>query len=100
MQILSYSLSRATTLREQLDFSGPAKDGAGSGSGSGSGSDDDGVPQQCALFHETTSPDSNGHVLMAEHCYGFLTGPAEVSCAFFSLNGGGFDRRQVLICEV
>ncbi|CAF9943797.1 MAG: hypothetical protein ALECFALPRED_001339 [Alectoria fallacina] len=67
MPFLSYSLSRATTLQEQLDISGPTK-GMGSL---------DGNPQQCTLFHETTSPDSNGNPLMANHCYGLLLGPAE-----------------------
>ncbi|CAD6585729.1 MAG: hypothetical protein ASARMPRED_002294 [Alectoria sarmentosa] len=67
MTFLSYSLSRATTLQEQLDISGPTK-GMGSL---------DGNPQQCTLFHETTSPDSNGNPLVANQCYGLLLGPAE-----------------------
>ena len=69
MQILSYSLSRATTRQEQLDFSGPTK-GMGALNGD---------PAQCTLFHETTSPDSNGNTLAAGVCYGLLNGPAEVS---------------------
>ena len=76
MTFLSYSLSRATTLQEQLDISGPTK-GMGSL---------DGNPQQCTLFHETTSPDSNGNPLVANQCYGLLLGPAEVSGLFLSLS--------------
>lgn len=72
MQIQSYSLSRATTLQEQLDFSGPTR-GMGAV---------DGLPEQCTLFHETTSPDSNGNSLAANLCYGLLLGPAEVSTIF------------------
>ncbi|KAF6223847.1 hypothetical protein HO173_013179 [Letharia columbiana] len=67
MQILSYSLSRATTLQEQLDFSGPTR-GMGTVNGD---------PEQCTLFHETTSPNSNGNTLVANQCYGLLLGPAE-----------------------
>ena len=66
---LSYTLSRNTTLNEQLDFSGPTK-GMGSL---------DGNPEQCTLFHETTSPDSNGNTLAENICYGLLNGQAQVS---------------------
>ena len=66
--ILSYTLSRNTDLSEQLDFSGPTK-GMGALNGE---------PSQCTLFHETTSPDSNGNPLSANVCYGLLLGPAEV----------------------
>lgn len=65
----SYKLSRNTTHQEQLDFSGPTP-GMGSL---------DGLPQQCTLYHETTSPDSNGNTLAADKCYGLLLGPAGVS---------------------
>ncbi|KAM0805952.1 hypothetical protein BDR22DRAFT_816823 [Usnea florida] len=71
----SYMLSRDTTLQEQLDISGPTK-GMGVL---------DGNPQECTLFHETTSPDSNGHTLAGNKCYGLLNGPAQgglVSGAF------------------
>ncbi|KAL9074082.1 MAG: hypothetical protein Q9161_002491 [Pseudevernia consocians] len=65
--ILSYTLSRNTDLSEQLDFSGPTK-GMGALNGE---------PSDCTLFHETTSPDSNGNPLSANVCYGLLLGPAE-----------------------
>ena len=65
---LSYKLSRATTLDEQLDFSGANEDG----------SDPDGLGMLCALFHETASPDAKGDALNANQCYN-LTGPASVS---------------------
>ncbi len=68
--MLSYKLSRPTTPDEQLDFSGPTK-GMG---------DLNGVQAACTLFHETTSPDSNGNVLKDNQCYGLLLGPASVSC--------------------
>ena len=41
------------------------------------------MKQQCTLYQETASPDSNGHALKAETCYGLLNGPAEVSGFFF-----------------
>ena len=66
---LSYTLSRSTTLNEQLDISGPTP-GMG---------ELDGNPQLCTLFHETTSPDLNGNPLVGGTCYGLLNGPAEVS---------------------
>ena len=53
---LSYMLSRDTTLNEQLDISGPTP-GMGVV---------DGNPEECTLYHETTSPDSNGHSLAGE----------------------------------
>ena len=65
---LSYKLSRATTLDEQLDFSGANNDS----------SDPHGLGIMCALFHETASPDANGDALNANQCYN-LTGPASVS---------------------
>lgn len=65
---LSYTLGRNTDLSEQLDFSGPTK-GMGVLNGE---------PAECTLFHETSSPDSNGHPLSANVCYGLLLGPAEV----------------------
>lgn len=73
---LSYRLSRPTTLEEQLDFSGPTP-GMG---------DLNGIVAQCTLFHETASPDSNGHILEANQCYGLLLGPAEVSFLFPGAN--------------
>ena len=65
---LSYKLSRATTLEEQLDFSGANDDG----------SDPLHLGVLCALFHETASPDVEGHALNANQCYN-LTKPASVS---------------------
>lgn len=65
---LSYKLDRATTLEEQLDFSGANKDG----------SDPHGLGVFCALFHETASPDAKGDALNANQCYN-TTGPANVS---------------------
>lgn len=72
MPFLSYTLSRNTNLQEQLDFSGSTK-GMGMLHG---------VPQQCTLFHETTSPDSNGNSLSANVSYGLLLGSAQVSNRF------------------
>lgn len=82
-QMQSYKLSRNTTLQEQLDFSGSTK-GMGSV---------DGIPWQCTLYHETTSPDSNGNTLVADTCYGLLLGPAQVS----ALPTQEFAMRQLLI---
>lgn len=64
---LSYMLSRNTTLNEQLDISGPTK-GMGVL---------DGNPGACTLYHETTSPDSNGNTLAGNKCYGLLNGQAQ-----------------------
>ena len=46
----------------------------------------DGNPEQCTLFHETTSPDSNRNTVAANKCYGLLNGQAQVS---FLLSTGG-----------
>ncbi|KAM0804218.1 hypothetical protein BDR22DRAFT_885996 [Usnea florida] len=66
MVVRSYSLSRATTGAEQLDFSGPVAKGGTV--------EDDGLAAQCALFHETTSPDGSGGLLGAGTCYGLEQG--------------------------
>lgn len=76
---LSYELSRDTTLQEQLGFSGPTPCMGVL----------DGNPKECTLYHETTSPDSNGNPLKANTCYGLRLGPAEVSTLFF------FSRRHL-----
>ena len=65
---LSYKLSRATTLEEQLDFSGANKDGSGP----------HGLGVLCALFHETARSGVEGDTLNPNQCYN-LTGPASVS---------------------
>ena len=51
-----------------------------------------GEVQQCTLFHETTSPDTNGNSLAAHQCYGIQLGPVEVSALFTQ----AFITRQLL----
>lgn len=77
-QFNSYTLSRATTLQEQLDFSGPAEN-VGSLYG---------IPQVCMLFHETASPGSNEEGLEEGTCYELGLGAAQVSSFFLFLGGG------------
>ena len=65
---LSYKLSCATSLEEQLDLGGANEDGI----------DPHGLGVLCALFHVTASPGVEGYTLNANQCYN-LTGPASVS---------------------
>lgn len=62
-QIVSYNLSRALGPSEQLDFSTSASGTTTAGTSSSSG-----IPEQCALFQESVSPQSNGQPLSAG-CY-------------------------------
>lgn len=81
----SYELSRDTTLQEQLDFS-ESTPNEGDLYGIDKG--------QCTLFHETTSPDSNGNPLKAETCYGLEEGAAEVSGIFVLCSFNIFFRNE------
>ena len=65
----SYTLSRALSMQEQLDWSTPYPSNiVGKG---------DAIPKECGTFLQTTNPDSNNHTLDKGICYA-MTGGATV----------------------
>ena len=69
MTTLSYKLSRALSLDEQLDWSNPYPPGTPNPGA---------IPEDCGTFLQTTSPDSNKNPLHGGTCYA-VNGGATVS---------------------